>query len=76
MIADVSNTRSVYTFEPHPLSELLIGPQITRKYWKYPKVLIGDNLEEIGAYRNLDRKWMSLDQNDSNTGGRIVAAAV
>jgi hypothetical protein len=26
MIADVSNTRSVCTFEPHRLSGLLIGP--------------------------------------------------
>jgi hypothetical protein len=73
VIADVSNTGSVCTFEPHPLSGLLIGPQITQKYWKHAKVLTGDNLEEIGAYRDLDRKWMSLDQNISNTGGRIVA---
>jgi hypothetical protein len=72
MTVDVSNTGSVLAFEPRPISEVFMGQQIAKKCTKDTQIPTEDGCKEIGAYRDVDRKWMSLDHIVSNTPGRIV----
>jgi hypothetical protein len=49
-----------------------MGQQIAKKCERDTELLTEDDCGEIGAYRNVDREWMSLYQIVSNTPGTIV----